>query len=343
MKKWISTMVLLGLILVNIKSQIPTAGLVRHYPLDGNANDLGPNAANGSVYGAIPTSDRFGNLNSAYAFNGITDYVDMPVYPTYVNSLMFSEYTYSAWVLTQSVPNFGVETYVIAIGDGAGQRISTGNISAGFCNSWKGKSDSYTAQGLPVNYSTCDNTNLTLNVWKHLTITRSSNALKLYIDGLLNSVDSTIDTTYPYYAFPDYMTASYDYGANIGSMPYGVGGYFHGKIDDVLIYDRALTAAEVLAIHNTNTSSIINMATKLNRIQFFPNPANASVSFEYPVTDQTTLNIYDLNGNLIKSNSLNRTSSQHSINVEDLSRGVYLCKIVSKDFISESKKLVISR
>ena len=44
------------------------SGLAAHWPLDGDANDIiGGN--HGTVYGAIPTTDRFGNPNSAYHFD----------------------------------------------------------------------------------------------------------------------------------------------------------------------------------------------------------------------------------------------------------------------------------
>lgn len=50
-------------------AQAPTSGLVAYYPFTGNANDAA-GALNGTVSGATLTTDRFGNANSAYAFNG---------------------------------------------------------------------------------------------------------------------------------------------------------------------------------------------------------------------------------------------------------------------------------
>ena len=49
---------------------IPTNGLVASYPFNGNANDESGNEKHGKFYGATLTSDRFGNLNRAYSFNG---------------------------------------------------------------------------------------------------------------------------------------------------------------------------------------------------------------------------------------------------------------------------------
>ena len=53
-------------------------GLVAYYPLSGNANDASGHGHNGTVQGANPTTDRFGNPNSAYYFDGINDYITVP-------------------------------------------------------------------------------------------------------------------------------------------------------------------------------------------------------------------------------------------------------------------------
>ena len=45
-------------------------GLVAYYPFSGNANDKSGNGNNGTVYGASLTTDRNGELNRAYSFNG---------------------------------------------------------------------------------------------------------------------------------------------------------------------------------------------------------------------------------------------------------------------------------
>lgn len=55
-----------------------TQGLVAYYPFDGNARDQSGNGHNGIVNKASLTTDRFGNPNSAYSFNGIDSYIQIP-------------------------------------------------------------------------------------------------------------------------------------------------------------------------------------------------------------------------------------------------------------------------
>ena len=55
-----------------------TNGLVAYYPFNGNASDATGNGFNGIIYGGVNlASDRFGNANSAYIFNGVDGYIDI--------------------------------------------------------------------------------------------------------------------------------------------------------------------------------------------------------------------------------------------------------------------------
>lgn len=54
------------------------SGLVAYYPFNGNTNDASGNGNHGTVAGAVPANDRFGNANSAYGFDGVNDLVSIP-------------------------------------------------------------------------------------------------------------------------------------------------------------------------------------------------------------------------------------------------------------------------
>ncbi|MFZ9847780.1 MAG: hypothetical protein ACO3EE_06460 [Flavobacteriales bacterium] len=61
----------------SVFGQYPKTGLVGNYMFSGNASNLASNNNNGSVYQASLTTDRFGNQNSAYLFDGINDNIDL--------------------------------------------------------------------------------------------------------------------------------------------------------------------------------------------------------------------------------------------------------------------------
>ena len=67
-----------GVLGQKIPSYVPSNGLIGYCPFNGNANDESGNGNNGVVNGAILTSDRNGNLNSAYSFNGINSRISLP-------------------------------------------------------------------------------------------------------------------------------------------------------------------------------------------------------------------------------------------------------------------------
>ena len=56
----------------SLPSYVPTNGLVGYWGFSGNANDESGNGYNGLITGATLTTDRFGQANNAFAFNGKT-------------------------------------------------------------------------------------------------------------------------------------------------------------------------------------------------------------------------------------------------------------------------------
>lgn len=78
MKTIFSTAVLWLIFLVS-QSQIPTTGLIGYWTFNGNASDSSGNGNDGVVYGATLTSDRFGNVNSAYSFDGMDDLIQYAI------------------------------------------------------------------------------------------------------------------------------------------------------------------------------------------------------------------------------------------------------------------------
>jgi hypothetical protein len=72
-----------------------TNGLVAYYAFNSNANDVSGNSHNGLVHGATLTTDKDGNDNSAYAFDGIDDYIEIT---NHEDISGFEEFTLCAWI-----------------------------------------------------------------------------------------------------------------------------------------------------------------------------------------------------------------------------------------------------
>jgi len=82
---------------LSLPSYIPENGLVGWWPFNGNANDESGNGNHGTVNGATLTSDRFQKINSAYAFDGIDDFIK--TMKTNVSGT--GSRTYSIWFLSE--------------------------------------------------------------------------------------------------------------------------------------------------------------------------------------------------------------------------------------------------
>ena len=89
-----------------------TNGLVAAYEFTGNANDTSGSGHHGVVNGATLTTDRFGNPNSAYSFDGISDFVSIDAHIS-----GYSEFTQLAWIESASPVSLG-ETRILQIGIG---------------------------------------------------------------------------------------------------------------------------------------------------------------------------------------------------------------------------------
>lgn len=90
-------------------AQIPSKGLVAQYNFTGNAKDSSGNAYDGTVNNATLTTDRFGNANAAYSFNGTNTSIDIPI-----TGLKNDNFSYSLWVNANSIPTPG--TYYLCLG-----------------------------------------------------------------------------------------------------------------------------------------------------------------------------------------------------------------------------------
>ena len=77
-----------------IPSYIPQDSLLLWLPFSGNANDGSGNGFNGTVNGAVLTTDKDGNSNSAYDFDGTNDYIDISLAYAPTTS---ADFTVSIW------------------------------------------------------------------------------------------------------------------------------------------------------------------------------------------------------------------------------------------------------
>jgi hypothetical protein len=233
---------------LNAFSQIPsyvsTTGLVGWWPFTSNANDQSVNGLNGTVNGAVLTLDRFGNANSAYSFNGSNQKIT--VTDNSLLSFTNSIFSYSYWAnINSSITNgssilckYNITSdfeYAAFTYTSGAMSFSTYNLG-GTCG----------PQGCGISSSVPLQNN-----WHHFVfVADGSSGSKLY-------VDNTLVQSNPY-------NASCLMGNGAGNLYFGMGGgwnqqlYFNGKIDDIGIWNRALTPCEITQLYN---ASVFNTPT----------------------------------------------------------------------------------
>ena len=215
---------------ISLYSQVPTNGLIAYYPFSGNAIDQSGNGRNGNISGATLTTDRFGNANSAYYFNGNNQQITVANFPVSTNSI-----TLSFWFNTLDTTK--------------NQRMVTHNWTTG---SFTSHLSPRTANKVDIGTSTKNDNNggelplwgnsIQQNQWYHFLMTYDNSTLKLFLNNQLISSVNRVNALQA-------ITTS----LNIGGNAY----FFYGKIDDIRIYNRALTVSEINAIYNESPCNYI--------------------------------------------------------------------------------------
>jgi hypothetical protein len=199
-----------------------TEGLIAYYAFENNANDSSDNGLHGTIVGDPVFVEGPAGYGMALDFDGDGDYVDCG------NSPLFDvteQISVAAWVNIRSVP--GEWRAVIAKGDNA-WRISTNSSTQGLHFGFEDGSRGWQAAN--------SDTVLPLNEWHHVCGTYDlENGGRIYIDGALDGTN------------PDTEGITLDtYNVYIGDNSQNTGRFWDGLIDEVAIYDRALSELEVL-------------------------------------------------------------------------------------------------
>jgi hypothetical protein len=211
----------------------PTDGLIAYWPFNNNTNDESGNGHNGIISGGVLiTKDRFGNSNSAYQFNGANGYINIgntvkPNFPI----------TVSIWVNSLSSGGFvfrnddiNSSAYYRGIGVGIG---GDGTVQGFIGNGYASGS---TRRQLVTNDSV-----IGLSKWQLVCIVfKNNNDIAIYINGIKKS-----GTWYGTATGMSYSSAN-------GILGHHESYYFEGILDDIRVYNRALSSDEIQSLFTEN-------------------------------------------------------------------------------------------
>jgi hypothetical protein len=323
-----------------------TYGLVGYWPFCGNANDDSGNGNNGIVNGATLTTDRFGNSNSAYDFNGTNNFIEVAD-----NNLLdlTNNFTLSAWYFTNNQTQF--EQTIL----GKGRDVSGSGYNLLFNTDNNGVSYNIqiglnsgtlnTGAGIPVNQSNSIG-------WHQIVGTYDGVNIKLYIDGVLqftNTQNITLQNS----------SQKLYFGRELLNLPR----YFNGKLDDIGIWNRALTPQEITNLYNANqcittitvTDTLIinvgqlsftNPVTWANNITIAPNPASTQININFnTITDLTggSINIINALGQSVATTPITASGTNTTLSLATWGgTGMYFVQIINpQGQIVDIKKIIL--
>ena len=300
-------------------AQVTTTGLIAKYYFNSGTAQDDINSNNGVVTGAVLTADRFGNPNAAYLFDG-NDNINIP----YFSALNVSTgLTISAWIkkddnssqqaIVARWKNVKSADQYLLMTSGNKALIATGNPS-------------YSANGVSCTPS------FNTGIWYHVVFEWKNNGdHKLFVNGV--KTDSTrlasFATINAGTQNPLIIGAQYD------------GSYsrlFMGTIDDVRIYNRALSYTEIAALYTEEDFATSTSEITTNGFAIYPNPAKDILTVDLASLQNSLIKIYSLSGQLllIKENA----SGNVQMDISGLSSGIYFTEVISGGAVSR-KKIVI--
>lgn len=230
----------------NIHDVFGDGSIMATYQLNGNANDLGGN------FNGTPTNVTYGDgkFGQAGNFNGSNGYVTLTGTAANIANIGLNDITISCWAKTNSIAPMSQIEARQTNGNGFGL---TTYLTPGYPSFYVGDKQS-TDYHVPNNTVSVDD-----NQWHHIVgVRRNTTTLELYIDNILvgtkiiPSVNITVDRNYIIGA---------GYGFEL------VGYYFNGSIDQVRIFNRALTQSEINILY-TESKVPVNAQLNINQGTF---------------------------------------------------------------------------
>lgn len=283
-----------------VPSYLPSNGLLSWWSFSGNANDGSGNGCNGVVTDATLTTDRFGNINCAYLFNGTSSNIEANVlnYP-----LKGESRTITGWFKADN-PILSSE-YDFCL-------LNYGNISDPI--DWF-KISFYRKGYLDIQFNSniySSQENYFNNNWTFFTF-----------------VFDDITNTYSLYINNVYKLGGSAYLHTNGNNLFRIGrnklnNYFEGAIDDIGIWNRALTRQEISALY-TNSLGVTDFKQN-TPITIYPNPTESILNIKAN-TDMlnSEYTIYNQSGKILKTNKI--TEENTTIQLYNFPNGVYLLNV----------------
>ncbi len=292
--------------ILNIYNEQLAKALLAWYPCDNNALDFSGNNYNGTLSGPIGTNDRFNQSNKALMFNGNGQYINVP-YNVWGSNLTLSAWFYANDYGSTNPMDAGKLIFFKAPNTGYYQDYA---LCVGYQNT-NAKASFTFGQGSSQFVTLLSNTVLQTNQWYLLTTTRENGEAKMYINGVLDN-----STTY------SFIPTNQNFSLTIGMSNANVQS-FNGKLDELLIYNYALTTGQIDSLYHLQSYSINNYDLN-NTIRIYPNPTTEKLTIETSLNTKQSVEITNLLGETLYISTINK---KKTIDFSSYPKGIYILKL----------------
>lgn len=328
MKKQLLT---LGLVIVSLSfiAQDLSNGLLLHYDFNGNANDISGNGMHATVSGATLTTDKDGNISSAYSLDGVDDYIELPndasLKPQFPLTISCSVRFDDLSVVENR--NGALNTdYTPGLLTGVTLGVSNGVLSLSYGDGGLSRAvNRVSARG---------STMIQQGTWYHVVgIIHAESDMDIYLDCEQESI--TYDGTGDAIVYSNSPGRLGEFASDISGVPNDY--FFQGALDNIRYWDRALTQQEVDLLCQTTVEVKENVEENLVS-SIYPNPSSGNFSITFSDSQVKSIQLVDVTGKLIETWS---EFNQNELNVTNLEKGMYLLK-VSNGIFQATQRIVVS-
>jgi Concanavalin A-like lectin/glucanases superfamily len=328
---WLS---LLLLRLVASAQQVPQTGLVAHYALDGTARDSSPGAHHGTVQGGVTaTADRNGVAAKAMLFDGTTGRIVVP-HAGPLDSLT-TQLSLAAWVRIDQYWWAGYNTDTAPIlSKTSSVGVTPAQYNLRIVKMNHNISTHQSIQFFPVSgWGSMSVPDIPLRQWAHFAVTYDGNQVSFYRNGQLMSQELVPNPLWAE-ACPLYL----GYDASRFGLP-----YLNGALDEVCLYNRALTPTEVAGLASRNVTPTQPAQARL-ALRVYPNPADGGVCYLQPgpaARGAATLSIIDALGRVVRRQAVSVASGAAlPFSTAGLFAGLYSVRLQTAAGTGETRLLV---
>lgn len=295
-------------------------GLIGYWPFNGDMADESQFGNDGVNNDCVLSLDNAGNDDEAYEFNGQTSFVDIP--SSYDELTL--PFSISAWVLKSEFGAYG-HVFSSSSEPNAYHGIYLGVSSEGLVQI------SYTDGG-PVDSesrrSKRTNSAIPLNKWVHIAVVVNGP------NDMIIQFDSTIQEGE--YSGTGGTFVNGTSTAMIGRAAHNPD-YWTGNIDEVRLYNRALTSDELNVICNSDPISSVSEPEKAAPFVIYPNPSKDVINLS-KVDGFKEYKIFDTQGKIMQAGQIRSTNPQ--LNISNFQTGNYIIKLIGEDIEAQQMFMV---